>query len=173
MEPKKRRKIIAMIYLFLANIIILFSACSNLPTVPITRLDNPIPQEIIEYKQEFKEKIYEDIGNPHFQFFEGFSSSVIGLCFMGLNKILVKKSWWDKAKPESRRALIFHEMGHCSCILGHTDDENMFCPESLMNSSLPHNWCLKKYKEKYDSDLKKQCGRPYNKFFNIWERHKK
>lgn len=167
----KRNTIIATIYLILANIIILINSCTNLPSQPITRLNDPIPKEVNNFVLEFKESIYKNIGNPNFRFFEGHLKSTIGLCIIGFNYILIKKSWWDQSNFESKRALIFHELGHCGCLLSHNNDEDLICPKGIMNEYLPSTWCLKKNKDNYDRDLKKRCKRsPEIKLFDIWER---
>lgn len=56
------------------------------------------------------------------------TSEVIGQCEVecrggsaesGSGKIVIKKSWWDRASTLQQRELIFHELGHCVLLKDH------------------------------------------------------
>lgn len=67
---------------------------------------------------------------------EGADEDTVGLCVfstIGLNRVLILRSFWDSADETSRWALVFHELGHCELDREHLDtlDDNQ-CPISLM-----------------------------------------
>lgn len=55
--------------------------------------------------------------------------SIIGMCYFGSRRIVIKQSYWEKVGPLEREALIFHELGHCiQEKQGHSSCPNIMCP---------------------------------------------
>lgn len=57
----------------------------------------------------------------------------IGACDFNSGRITLLKSSWNKY-PEIREEIVFHELGHCALLKGHSDCPNLMCP-SVPDSS--------------------------------------
>jgi hypothetical protein len=88
---------------------------------------------------------------------------VVGLCpdgGVGRN-IKIKKMYYWMASPITRKALIFHELGHCVLHKKHNKelmkDE---CPKSLMYPEMSGltEKCLNKHWEEYEEELFQKKG---------------
>lgn len=108
-------------------------------------------------------------------------SGVIGLCYwlpLGPNRIEIDSQFWTVSEDISRKALMYHELGHCVCSRDHTPVEaewligllnslgvehirstKLFdgCPKSLMHPYLPSEDCLKRHWGHYKEELFKSC----------------
>lgn len=67
------------------------------------------------------------------EFDEGEYNGFPGKCIVQANHIVVNKEWWINVQPETRQALIFHELGHCLLGLGHDD------VRGIMSDFIGHN----------------------------------
>ena len=45
--------------------------------------------------------------------------SVVGFCDFVFGEVYIKRSYWDESTEQSKRGLIFHELGHCALGFGH------------------------------------------------------
>ena len=90
---------------------------------------------------------------------EGYN--ILGQCNYLTGKVTVDpKFFFGTFTPERRKTgLVYHELGHCVCLLDH--DDKMLeddCPASLMHSYLPDNRCMQRHWKKYVADLYDKCG---------------
>lgn len=122
-----------------------------------------------------------------------FKGGTIGTCnfpFMGQpGAIRIDPNFWTQASTLQKKGLMWHELGHCACTLGHSieidelDSKNWFikflnnigiktnrkahlyfddgCPRSLMYPRLPSDSCLERHWQKYEDEIKNNC-RPFS-----------
>ena len=137
-----------MRYLAIAIIGLLTIACAR----PALRSD------VLIYVDEFYSKTNgrRDI---EIQMVSAFSNAIdkktVGLCYPGPNPMIeILEPYFDRSLPITRRALILHELGHCS--LGRIHRISYFpdhCPTSIMHPSIPSINCLVVHRDDYDKDL--------------------
>lgn len=89
-----------------------------------------------------------------------FSGGTIGVCHLAQGTIEIDPSYWylEARDKYSKRALIYHEIAHCLCKIGH--DDTMLkdsCPSSLMHSSTTSEKCYEAHWDDYMKDIKKKC----------------
>lgn len=88
-------------------------------------------------------------------------SGMIGQCKPN-GSIVINKEYWD-ALPKfdsdptlKRKALIWHELGHCVMALPHnTQKLSDGCPASYMNANMPKQSCLIEHGEAYAREFNK------------------
>lgn len=126
---------------------------------PIYNNNRHIEPEFASYVSEFEKMFGEKVGFD-ITFAGELPNRWIGECQYfsdGNRKIFILKPWWVEASDGRRRALLFHELGHClfdrmdHSIALYSDS----CPKSLMYPSAPNEWCLKKYWNSYMQELPK------------------
>lgn len=82
--------------------------------------------------------------------------SVAAYCVPNTKTIVVSKKTWNELDESSRKALLYHEWGHCILRRDHAEQINYFsmCPESLMYPYIdPMKTCYKKYEDWYNEEL--------------------
>lgn len=86
-------------------------------------------------------------------------SGVIGRCFPLTKEIQIDpRYFYSEASEISRKSLIFHEIAHCQCGFGHTNElMKDGCANSLMHESDVPQYCLKKHWDHYMKDLQEIC----------------
>jgi hypothetical protein len=108
---------------------------------------------------------------------------VVGLCkrftVNGGAEILVDSTFWDLNTQEKKEVLIFHELGHCLCWLGHEHFEGDYskgenapkdkkarhkkgfledgCPVTVMHPNVMPTSCYERHKEHYRWELRLRC----------------
>lgn len=93
-------------------------------------------------------------------FFESEHYSPIGKCSPLAKTVYIDpKNWYGTYESEYRRtALVYHELAHCVCLIGHNDillpDK---CPADIMHTYLPKHYCLVRHWDMYIKNLKKNC----------------
>ena len=139
------------------------------------------PDNIAQISIHFKKLEYSEKG-------EG----TIGLCYWGFNafgkggtppRIEIDPSYWEFHSEIQKRALIFHEIGHCGCQREHPNVEvnwlvklldkahishrryaiNYFedtCPRTIMHPYDLSSACLTRHKKYYDEEMFKHCTPP-------------
>lgn len=143
------------IYLLIGYILGSFTSCSLIKH----------QEELTKYTKMFIEESggvieQKDIENISLRF-GNLDYPKLGMCYYNINTIMIDKDEFFKSGSFSKKGLIFHELGHCVCKLGHNNQNRMdsYCPESLMNKYLPSEWCLAKYWKEYIGDLYFNCRR--------------
>lgn len=106
--------------------------------------------------------------------------NAVGVCWWGTgNKIQLDTTYWYES-PQNRMALVFHEIGHCTCGLDHPATKGLFilkilnnfgvrtthgpyledgCPRSLMYPEVVSRYCVDRHFKHYMDDLFGQCRR--------------
>ena len=116
---------------------------------------------------------------------------VIGLCYWGLwgsqRRIELDQVFLDTQSRLERKALVYHELGHCACNRDHTDYIASWlvgildkagvdhvraagyypdgCPRSLMHPFNVGYSCLATHWDQYKVELFKQCNPPLDLSF--------
>ena len=90
----------------------------------------PPPDAFAEYVVEFESLLGSEIYNIYFAFGDLNSYAT---CARSTGTITVDETRWADLCPLQRRALIFHELGHCVLMRDHTNDGD---PISYMNPAL-------------------------------------
>jgi hypothetical protein len=97
-----------------------------------------------------------------------------GYCLLASNTVVISTKVWDTLNDAGKKALLFHEWGHCILRREHVDDyaplANGFCPISIMYPYIdPAETCYNKHnKTWYDEEL---FINPYN--YKKFSRRKK
>lgn len=78
-----------------------------------------------------------------------------GICYASGNhrEIVIKASYWNFVSDESKKALVYHELGHCALGRGHDDQKLENQPLSIMNTYIIDGSYLKYYYEEYITEL--------------------
>ena len=62
--------------------------------------------------------------------------SRVGLCVTygaGYAEIFLDPKYWEGARDSCREQLLFHELGHCDLLRGHTEDEQSIMYKNMMD----------------------------------------
>ncbi len=132
----------------LTTFLLLFlgSACQK-DDEPITPENDPITvdTELQSYFNSFiaegaKRGVSVDLSEIYGLIEEIDEENVAGQCSYSSahpNRIIIDKSYWERASIAYRELVVFHELGHCSLMRDHRDDSspNGIC-QSIMNSGL-------------------------------------
>ena len=96
------------------------------------------------YKSQFSQNHYIETGRSidvsriRINFVENIETgtSTVGLCYSWGSKreIVIRQSFWNGVSESYRKALIFHELGHCALNRSHKDEKYLGNPVSIMNS---------------------------------------
>lgn len=130
----------------------------------------------VKYLEEFEKEsdkykvdlnLYKSITTFSFSLEEG----TAGLCIPNSKTVLVSAKVWDSLDEVGRKALLFHEWGHCILRREHAENylPNSFCPASLMYPYLePLKYCYSVHRESYNREL---FTNPFN--FQTFSRSRK
>jgi hypothetical protein len=110
---------------------------TNKCTLPA--ISRSIDEEILPYVTEFSE---DALSYRAACFYTGrivfapkLDGQVIGYCLPPF-KVVLSREYWDKASEDTRRTLVYHELGHCSLNSEHTDEDSFH----IMNPVLLSDW---------------------------------
>jgi hypothetical protein len=151
-----------------------------------------------EYRTYFQDFIHDshgiikerDLRDVTIQFkslkFDDKEGGVIGDCVSIAHTVPfvidLEPRYWNEASEVSRKALIYHELGHCACGRPHTVEKpwdwlnDLFskigvyavhahrfldgCPDSLMNWLVPERLCLFVHQQEYRKEMFTLCKAP-------------
>lgn len=133
------------------------AACSHWHLV---RKHNNTSPSLQPYVKEFSELTNREV-KIHLNF-ENLDQSTAGICYYRLvgNEISINAERWAKYTEEQKRFLVFHELSHCVCNTGHTEDSTeQLCSDHYMNPFLQADYCIKENKQKYIQQLKQDCAK--------------
>jgi hypothetical protein len=79
-----------------------------------------------------------DIPILFYEKLEIFDKEVIGKCVYHPDKLSVRidRNFWVHATKVQKRALVFHELGHCLLDLSHDSRMKDGCPRSIMKGNI-------------------------------------
>lgn len=139
--------------LFLGIVTVLFQACqkdeplATLPIVEEERTFNNVPEPLWDYFERFEEAA-SDRGLPidlnrfnlTAEIVEITEDGVAGTCSFGSHTpkhIEIDATFWNQSSDLFKEFVVFHELGHCVLLRGHTEDThaNGTCV-SLMRSGV-------------------------------------
>ena len=98
-------------------------------------------------------------------------TGAVAFCLPSTKTVVISKTTWNGLNEDSRKALLYHEWGHCVLRREHTEDYNYvsFCPTSIMYPYIdPLKYCYRQYQESYNREL---FTNPFN--FKTFSRSKK
>ncbi len=104
-------------------------------------------------------------------FSNGEQQGVAAFCLPSTKTVVIYSSTWKELTKEGRKALLYHEWGHCLLRRDHVEDINyvQLCPHSLMYPYIePLKTCYGKYQESYNREL---FTNPFN--FKTFSRSRK
>lgn len=112
--------------------------------------DDEVRSYVVEFEKEYGIEVDYEVILVDEQL--GEDVNILAICTLSESKpprVRIERSFWDTNLPIRRRALVYHELGHCSYGLRHNDDlrlvyvrtnDNRIIPEegpySLMHSTL-------------------------------------
>jgi Zn-dependent protease with chaperone function len=94
--------------------------------------------------------------------------TVAAQCFIRTNTVEVSEELWQVLSTSQKKALIYHELGHCVLLRDHVEGGILFpsnsnaylCPLSLMYPTVdPMDVCFDEFKDFYTEEL---FTNPYN-----------
>ena len=97
--------------------------------------------------------------------------SAAAYCLPATKTIVVSTRTWNSIDDKTRKALLYHEWGHCLLKREHVEDINYYtlCPESVMYPYIdPLQRCYSRYESSYNKEL---FTNPYN--YKTFARRKK
>lgn len=127
-----------------------------------------IDREFSHFFNEFNEeaKRYNVIPDYHkltITFSNSMPPKAIGFCIPFSNTIMISPKSWQTLSTNSKKLLLFHELGHCTLKRDHavaTFFSPMLCPVSIMYPYItPIERCFSALKESYIREL---FTNPYN-----------
>jgi hypothetical protein len=105
----------------------------------LPNISRSIDEEILPYVTEFSEDALEYKAACFYTgsivFAPRLEEPVIGYCLPPF-KVVLSREYWDKASEDTRRTLVYHELGHCSLNSEHTDEDSFH----IMNPVLLSDW---------------------------------
>lgn len=90
-------------------------------------------------------------------YFAHLPQGVAGRCNPFINLVQLDLDQYLKLAPIERKALIFHELGHCLCGLGHDNTKLGSCIGDLMYPQMDYALCYIKNWDLYTERLRKKC----------------
>lgn len=159
----------------------LLSATITISAIPffISKVTNtPIytHPELVKYLEDFQQdaKKY-NVEVDYYKLVTVFSNNqqqgVAAFCLPATKTVVIYTQSWDGLNEDGKKALLYHEWGHCLLRRDHVDDINYvtYCPKSIMYPYVePFKNCYGKHQESYNREL---FTNPFN--FNTFSRSKK
>lgn len=109
------------------------TACAKAVQFNHKSVDKELIPYVLEYKALLKEYCPNDAYNTTTMYKIELSprlenDSWLGVCNYKINgfHIQILKSFWDRAEPEERRQLMYHELTHCLLDKDHNDDQTHY-----------------------------------------------
>ncbi|MBD66336.1 MAG: hypothetical protein CME62_14085 [Halobacteriovoraceae bacterium] len=115
--------------------------------------------EFIEYIDSFnlgyKEFLGRSLsaGNIRIEFVPGFEGTKVGECNHGARRIRLDQKFWEGSDEYTRKALIYHEFGHCVLGRGHLETTEGDMPLSLMYPDMYVALYFPAHREEYLEEL--------------------
>lgn len=81
----------------------------------------------------------------------------VGRCFPGLKVIQLDLNYYNNLSTIEKKALVYHELGHCVCNIMIHAKEGTFCGNSLMVPAMMGKYCYDRFWDIYVEDLRKRC----------------
>jgi hypothetical protein len=98
-------------------------------------------------------------------------TGAVAFCMPATKTVVISRPIWNKLDNSGKKALLYHEWGHCILRREHTEsyDYSSLCPTSLMYPYIdPLKYCYNKHQESYNREL---FTNPFN--FKTFSRSKK
>jgi len=153
------------------TIVIFFALSLMLIPVSISKFLNLpiyIHKQFIPYFNQFKKDNDKYKSGANFYklttiFSDNVPLGVAAYCRPITNSVVVSSQVWDRLSVQGRKALLYHEWGHCTLRRDHTEDlmtPYSFCPKSIMYPYVDNvERCFETLGEEYIEEL---FTNPYN-----------
>lgn len=116
----------------------------------------PANKENEPFVKQFEKEVGVDVENVLI-YFTSLKRPAVGRCFPGLKVIQLDLKYYKQLSTIEKKALVFHELGHCVCSIYIHAKEGTFCGRSLMVPAMMNKWCYDKFWDVYIQDLRKRC----------------
>jgi len=116
----------------------------------------PANKENEPFVKQFEKEVGIDVENVLI-YFTSLKKPTVGRCFPGLKVIQLDLEYYKKLSTIEKKALVFHELGHCVCNIFVHAKEGTFCGDSIMVPAMMSKWCYKTRWETYIRDLRMKC----------------
>lgn len=116
----------------------------------------PATKEIKPYVKQFEKEIGVKVGDVSI-YFTKLKEPAVGRCFPGVKIVQLDLEYYKTLSKIEKKALVFHELGHCVCHIYQHVEHKSFCGNSLMVPSMLSKWCYDKFWKEYVKDLKARC----------------
>jgi hypothetical protein len=95
---------------------------------------------------EFETTYDKRADNLEIKFAKSFEShGQVGICYLEYGKgesVYILRSHWEESTELGKKAVLFHELGHCLLGRDHNDDKYKDgCPKSFMSTYIPSDKC--------------------------------
>ena len=118
--------------------------------------NTPADKQVEEFVKDFEKEVGTSTKGVDF-YFTKLKKPVVGRCFPGLKIIQLDLEFFKNSSTINRKALVYHELGHCACTILIHAKESAFCGDSLMVPSMLGEWCYRTSWSKYTKDLRERC----------------
>lgn len=155
----------------LLGILLLLSSCANTNVNDLFKIDTEsdprktlttdgtFSKYVVYFEVDYAYYLNKDINvhNIPINFSNNIDDSFLGVCYYYGKKqqwreIKINTKHWDGLDEAQRKALIYHELGHCALNREHKDDYHRSYPTSIMNTyHIRVNY--EKYIDEYDYEL--------------------
>lgn len=94
------------------------------------------------YVDGFEAFYKRDVSRISITFGDKLPKDAVGVCY-GRTDVVLENAYWGRATDLQRKALVWHELGHCAMGWGHDDTiEANQCPSSFMYPFVMGDYCL-------------------------------
>jgi hypothetical protein len=173
---------IRKLYLLIFTLSLTIGCCSTAPDLQRGyKNDKDFVKYIESFRNDMGSRVLERDMNKTAIRFGDLEEPTVGLCasmpVLGYSVITIDRKGWENKTELEKMELMYHELGHCVCKIGHSwdfgyyqktgygtrsnrRDDGFFedwCPLSIMYPYTIEDECLKKHWEKYIEDLYNRC----------------
>jgi len=172
-----RSTISSLIRILSLTVVILFSILgwSKFTNSPIY-VDPEFSQFFNDFKNDAKKyNVPLDLYKLRIYFVPALPDNVVGRCFAVTNTVQLSESTWQVLSTAQKKALIYHELGHCLLLRDHVSGgtphrsttSNELCPISVMYPTIDSMIsCYYEFEEMYIREL---FTNPHNQ--KVFRRH--
>lgn len=135
-----------------------FQGCTTTSDIPEGYQDPRLRPYILDTVSLSKGKWKKEEFNDFRIYFKSRVGSVIGTCYLWANEIVIDPTYWATAKYYEKISTMIHEIVHCRCKIGHTEEKfEDGCPKSLMHPHSISAYCTEVHLKHYFTEIFERC----------------
>jgi hypothetical protein len=131
-------------------------ACFTTMVYLLSCSGTPANKENEPFVKEFEKDVGVDVENVLI-YFTSLKKPTVGRCFPVLKVIQLDLKYYNNLSTIEKKALVYHELGHCVRNIFVHAKEGTFCGDSIMVPAMMNKWCYETRWKTYIKDLRKRC----------------